>query len=223
MQNSSGMEKGRHVQILITDTNLMYAEGLKTMLRIKRKLGTPLVATSSSTAMHIIEQQSVDLLITNVQLNGVSGIDLTREVKQKFPLTKVLAVTANEEPGIFYQMAEAEAEGVILKNSAPDQFLKAIAHVLNNQSFYGNYSLPGLLKGRGKPGINGNSANGHVLLPLEKEILRLIIRELTDLHIASILKMNPITISMYRKIIHRKTGTQTLVGLFRYALQHSLE
>lgn len=217
------MERRPEIQILITDTNPMYAEGLKTMLSMKRKLGNPMIATSFSQTMQIIAQLPVDLLITNVQLNGVSGIDLTRKVKQKFPLTKVLAVTANEEPGIFYQMAEAEAEGVILKNSGPDQFFKAINHLLNNHTYYGDYSLPGLLRERAKPGINGFTSNGNLFSQLEKEILHLIIRELTDLHIASILKMNPITISLHRKIIHRKTGTQTLVGLFRYALQHNLE
>ncbi|TVQ17294.1 MAG: DNA-binding response regulator [Bacteroidetes bacterium] len=217
------MERGNDVQILITDTHRMYAEGLKAMLKVKKRLGNPLVATSSVEALLIMEQQPVDLLITNVQLNGVSGIDLTRKVKQRFPCTKVLAVTSEENPDILYEVAEAEAEGVILKNSGPDQFLMAINNLLNNQTFYGSYGLPGLLRGMIKPGINGNFLNGNALTITETEILSLIIRELTDEQIAGILKLNPLTISRYRKIIHRKTGTKTLVGLFRYAFENHLE
>ncbi len=217
------MERGNDVQILITDAHRMYAEGLKTMLKIQRRLGTPLVATTSTQALQIINEQPVDLLITNVQLNGVSGIDLTRKVKEKFPFIKVLAVTPDEEPAILYEVADAEAEGVILKNACPEEFLKAINQVLNNHTFYGSYSLPGLLRGMIKPAINGNFVNGNALMKTETEILCLIVREFTDEQIAGILKLNPLTISWYRKIIHWKTGTKTLVGLFRYALEHNLE
>lgn len=217
------MEQGSDVQILITDTHRMYAEGLKAMLRMKRRLGIPLVATSSDEALQIMEQQPVDLLITNIHLNGVSGIDLARKVKEKFPCTKVLTVTPKDEPGILYEIAGAEAEGVILKNAGPDQFFKAINQVLSNHTFYGDYSLPGLLRGMVKPGKIGFSQNEYGLTQMETEILRLVVRELTDMQIANILKMNPSTISRYRKIIHRKTETQTLVGLFRYALENHLE
>lgn len=217
------MERSNDVQILITDTHRMYAEGLKAMLRMKRHLGDPLVATSFVEALQVMEQQHVDLLITNVHLNGVSGIDLTRKVKKEFPCTKVLALTSEEESQILYDVAGAEAEGVILKNAGPDQFLRAINHLLNNHTFYGDYSLPGLLRGLVKPDIHGYSSNDNGLSHMEAEILRLIVRELTDVQIADILHMNPLTISRYRKIIHRKTGTQTMVGLFRYALENRLE
>ncbi len=217
------MERGNNVQILITDTHRMFAEGLKAMLKAIKRIENPIVASSSGEALIIMEQQPVDLLITNVQLNGVSGIELTRKVKKKFPCTKVLAITPEEEPQILYEVAGAEAEGIILKNSGPDQFLKAINHVLNNHTFYGNYSLPGLLRGMVKSGVNEDSSNGNGLSQKETEILRLIVRELTDAQIAGILKMTPLTISRYRKIIYRKTGSTNLIGLFRYALQHNLE
>lgn len=119
------------VNILITDDHRMFAEGLRTMLMIRKKLGNPRIADSAEQALEMIKEEKCDLLITEVSMPSISGLDLAKMVKKEYPDVKILMVTPEEDINIIHDIITAKADGYILKTSAPEKFFDAVERILD--------------------------------------------------------------------------------------------
>ncbi|MFW5725811.1 MAG: response regulator, partial [Bacteroidota bacterium] len=191
-------------KILITDDHRMFAEGLRAMLMIRKKLGEPDIAESAEEALGMLARQEYNLLITDINMPGISGIELTRQVKQEHPGVKVLVITMHDDHEIINEILNAEAEGYILKNSSPDDFFKAIEKILVNQTFYSNDVMSVLLTRMKKnQDLETNLAR---LTDRETEIIRLIASDCSSEEIAEKLFISIHTVNTHRKNILRKAA-----------------
>lgn len=116
--------------IVITDNHRMFAEGLRTMLMIRKRMGNPRIAVTAQQALEMIKSEKCDLLITETDIAGKSGLELAKVVKKQYPDVKILIVTPNEEMSMIQDIIIAKADGYILKNSAPEKFFDAIDRIL---------------------------------------------------------------------------------------------
>lgn len=100
------------------------------MLMIRKRMGNPRIAVTAQQALEMIKSEKCDLLITETDIAGKSGLELAKVVKKQYPDVKILIVTPNEEMSMIQDIIIAKADGYILKNSAPEKFFDAIDRIL---------------------------------------------------------------------------------------------
>ncbi|MBK9290719.1 MAG: response regulator transcription factor [Bacteroidetes bacterium] len=208
------------VHILIADDHKLFAEGLAALIATIPETENAGIAGSALEALSILRSRKVDLLISDIQMPGMSGLDLVKEVKQKFPDVKVLVVSMYCEPEVVEEIFDAEAEGYILKDATYQEFSSAIRQILDNGTYFSNKVMEMMLRRIKKEKKQKN--NLVQLSPRELEILQLIIQEYSSEQIAEKLFISKRTVDTHRKNILYKTNSQTLVGLIRYAFENGL-
>ena len=214
------MTNKENTRILITDDHRMFAEGLKAMLMMQDHLGDPQIAESGEDALKLLAESDFDLLITDINMGGMSGIELTKTVKELYPELKVLVITMYDDYEMINEIFTAEAEGFILKNSPPTDFFQAIEQLLTNHTYYSKDILTVLLnKTRTQKKIQANLSN---LTDREIQIIELIAKEYSSDAIAEKLYISKHTVNTHRKNILQKTGIKTLAGLIRFAYENEL-
>lgn len=160
------------------------------------------------------------MLITDISMPGVSGIELTRWVKQNYPEIKVLVLTMYNDREIVNEILMSEAEGYILKNTGKQELINAINRINDNSTYYSTEVLNIMMtRLKKQKSIEENIA---ILTPREIEILRLIMEEFSSEEIADKLFISKHTVDTHRKNIIQKTNTRTIVGLLKFAIENNL-
>jgi DNA-binding NarL/FixJ family response regulator len=177
-------------------------------------------ALNGEDALNYISHNPVDLLISDISMPGMSGVDLTKKVKQQCPDVKVLILTMFNDPAIINEILQAEAEGYILKNTGKQELLSAITRIMDSGTFYSNEVVN--LMAAYKRKIKNNGAEKETLTTRELEILKLVCEELTTAQIAEKLFISPRTVDTHRKNILEKTKVKTIIGLIKYAYENNL-
>ena len=212
------------IRILIADDHAMFIDGIKSLLRKFEKANIVAETTNGKDALEIIRSRNdIDLLITDINMPGLSGTELTRIVKTEFPHTKVLVLTMYNDREIVNDIIMAEAEGYILKNTGKQELITAITRIADNGTYYSNEVMSIImdnLKDSHKPKPQADPLKE--LTPREMEILKLICEELSTAEIASQLYISPRTVETHRKHILAKTQVKTIVGLIRFAIENKI-
>lgn len=207
-------------KILIADDHKLFSEGLASM--VKQIKGTELtgIASNGQEALDLIILNPIDLLITDLHMPGMDGLELIRNVKQKYPNIKILVISMHNEPSVIEEVFDANAEGYILKDATREEFLKAIDRILYDGTYYSNIVLENLLRrSREKKKSTENKIH---LSEREIEILSLIMQEYSSEEIAEKLFISKRTVDTHRKSILQKTHCRTLVGLIKFAYENGI-
>ncbi len=122
-------------RILIADEYRLYAEGLRVMLMIKKSLGQPQIVVSGGQVLELLEKETFDLLVVNIDMSDMSGLLLCKKVKERFPEVKVLIITMESDESVILKIANSKANGYILKDSNPEDFFMVIESILKNHNF----------------------------------------------------------------------------------------
>lgn len=201
--------------ILIADDHALVLDGLKLMLDKQKHLTVAAEATSGKEVLELLLLHPIDLVITDLSMPGLKGIDLIREIKQQFPVVRLIVLTMHNEEEIISEIMYAEAEGYVLKNSDKSVLLKAINEVLAGRAHYDEEVIDLFLK---KVKKERKTQTAQALTERETQVLRLILQELTSKEIADTLFISKQTVDKHRLHIMEKTGVKTLVGLIKYAI-----
>jgi len=124
------------IRILIVDDHQMFIDGLKTLLKNAEGIEVCGEALNGKQASEWLAENNADLVITDIEMPEMNGIELTRHIKATYPNTSVLVLTMYNERGIIETIAEAEAEGYILKNTGKLELLTAIRRISQGTSYY---------------------------------------------------------------------------------------
>ena len=216
MQNKSD----KTIRILIADDHQMFIDGVKAILKGVKNISVSGEALNGKDAIELFNKEEYDLVIADIEMPEMNGIELTKIIKEKNPEIKVLIVTSHPDRSFIEETIEAHADGYILKNTSKQELIDAITKVADGGGYYSNEILSILSE------IHLEKAKIHeeteVLTPREKEIISLICKEHCNTEIADILFISPLTVETHRKNIYRKTKTKTIVGLIKYAIENKL-
>jgi DNA-binding NarL/FixJ family response regulator len=210
------------VSILLADDHRLFAEGLLAILQKNFKQASFTVVDSGEAAWTAINDQPDvwNLLITDISMAAMSGIDLTRKVKKQFPKIKVLVLSMHNEREIVSAILEAEAEGYVLKNSTAQDIVAAVTDILNDATHYGREVLNVILQ---KMQIDKRKEEvKKVLSTRELEVLQLIIEEYSSEEIGEKLFISKRTVETHRANILEKTDCHNIIALIKYAVRHKL-
>ena len=208
------------IKILLADDHQMFIDGIKALLRKEKHLHFVGEKNNGNDALAFLRSNSIDLLITDISMPGLSGMDLTKIVKREFPDVKVLAVTMYNDPEIIRAILHSEAEGYILKNTGKEELLTAIHKIIDGATHYSTEVLALLMRETIKE--KTVAENTKMLTERELEILRLIVQDFSTAQIAEKLFISPRTVDTHRKHILEKTNSRTIVGLIKFAFQQQL-
>jgi|JI7StandDraft_1071085.scaffolds.fasta_scaffold03993_2 DNA-binding NarL/FixJ family response regulator len=210
------------VNILLADDHRIFAEGLLGILQKNFKHASFTTVDSGEAAWATLSDKpdAWQLLITDISMAAMNGIELTRKVKAQFPKIKVLVLSMHDEREIISAILEAEAEGYVLKNSTAQDIVTAVSDILNDKTHYGrevlNVMLQKMQTDKKKEEVK------KVLSARELEILQLIIEEYSSEEIGEKLFISKRTVETHRANILEKTGCHNIIGLIKYAVRSKL-
>lgn len=203
------------IRVLITDDHEMIRNGLSSLIRGESDIHVVDVAQNGQEAVDICKNRDIDVVLMDVMMPVMNGVEATRAIKEKCPATRVLVVTINDEPRFIKEVLSAGASGYILKHSTKDEIVTAIRDVAADKQHYGSDVLAKISQEFANP----KAAARPMLTKKEAEVLRLIAQECSNQEIADHLNCGIRTIDTHKRNLIRKLEVKNVVGLVKYALK----
>ncbi len=218
------MNPNRHPEevcrLILVDDHQMFLDGLELILGSQPGLQILATARNGFAALSEIETHQPDVVLTDLNMPEMDGLELVKRLKAKFPEIKILVLSMMNDKETVSNIMEVEAEGFILKDSNKSDLVKAIQAIHNGETYYSN-AIMNIMLSKYQKQIKSNEAK-HNLTTRELEILKLIAQELTSEKIGDKLFISPRTVETHRKNILAKTHSTTLIGLLKYAVRNGL-
>lgn len=209
---------------MIIDDHRLIIDGMKAILSNIEGVELTTGASSGYEALRMLDTIEVDVVLADINMPGMNGIEVTRRIKADHPGVAVLALTMHDDSSLINRMIEAGASGYILKSTGIDELMEAIETVAAGGKFLSR-DVQKIIMQRiynANDAITGIQPNVIRLTSRESEILQLIAKEYSNSQIAEKLFISERTVETHRKNIFIKTGTKTVVGLIKYAIENDL-
>lgn len=201
------------LKIYIVDDHQMLIDGLKALLSEESHISIVGECNSAKKALKEIAEYRPDIVLTDINMPEMDGIELTKNIKKLYPHIKVLALSMFGDKETISEMLKAGANGYILKNTGKKELLKAIEKISEGESFYSEDVNTEISKLSSAPDTKEVS-----LTLREIEVVELIAKEYTNSQIAEALYISERTVETHRKNIFRKTDAKSVIGLLKYCV-----
>lgn len=207
------------IQILLADDHPVILNGLVTMLREVEGFEVVARAGNGEEVLRQLEQVRVDIVVLDIQMPGMNGLETAAQIRQRFPAVRVLALTMHTEVAFVERLLHLGVAGYVLKNTQMDNLVQALREVYAGQTYFS----PEVLQILADKAAKGDQQDLRDLLTRrELEVLKLIAREYQNPAIAEALFLSPETVKTHRKNLLRKLNVSNTAGLVKFALQHGL-
>lgn len=208
------------VRIAITDDHLLVINGLRSMLKQLPNMELVFACINGQSLLQELERVQPDVLLLDIQLPDIPGTELCRKIVKQYPSVRVIALTSHDDAHYVRQVLRNGAAGYLLKNTDLAVLQEAILSVHAGRQFIDEQIQKNLLH----EAITGQrvSNNDIPLTKREKEILALIVDELSNQEIADKLFISLRTAENHRFNITRKLGARNTAGLVREAIRRGL-
>jgi two-component system, NarL family, nitrate/nitrite response regulator NarL len=206
------------LRIFIVDDHQIVIDGLDVLIGFESDFEIVGTSNDPSTVIETLQNFEVDVLLTDTNMPQLSGIELCKLVRKNFPNIKVLALSMNTEGETIREMVAAGSSGYILKTTSKQDLITALKTVGEGKKYFAQEALQNLLDASAKPQVSDEEE----LTPRELEIIKLIYEDLSNKMIADQLFISERTVETHRRNIYRKTNTQTVVGLLKFARERKI-
>jgi len=210
--------EGGLVKIILADDHNLFIQGLKTMLNQIDGLEVVAEAKDGEELLRKLRLYHADLVISDVHMPGMNGLDAVVHIKAQFPSTKILMLTMQEELSYVKRLFDLGVNGYLLKNASREELESAIKKIAQGGSYFSSDLMASLMGGS-----KTNKTEENVQLTRrEKEILSLICQELSNPAIAEKLFISQETVNSHRKNLLRKLNVKNTAGMVKYAMGKGL-
>lgn len=203
------------IRVLITDDHEMIRNGLSSLIRGESDIHVVETAENGKQALEFCLSRDIDVVLMDIMMPEMNGVDATRLIRKNCPNTKVLAVTINDEARFIKELLAAGASGYILKHSTKEEILRAIREVAENKQHFGADVLSKI----SNEFAQVDAEKPRMLTKKESEVLKLIAQEFTNQEIAEQLGCGIRTVDTHKRNLIRKLEVKNVVGLVKYALK----
>jgi len=205
------------IRVFITDDHPLVLEGLRSLLSNEKEIELAGYAVNGQSCIDYFTNNSADVILMDIGLPDMSGIDLCETIKAKHPEVMVLALSSYNEGHYINAMMEKGASGYVIKNADKEELLQAIYEVNKGRTY---------LCFEAGHAARKESNNAKKLLPpltrREKEVLQLIAEGYTNPEIAEKLFVSSATVDTHRKSLLAKLNVKNTALLIRFAMEHKL-
>lgn len=203
------------IRVLIADDHSIVRDGLKRILAATADLQVTGEAASGDAALALVKANDYDVVMLDMSMPGLSGLDLIKRLKVEKPKLRILVLSMHGEQQYAARALKAGAAGYLNKDSASEQLLGALRKIAGGGMHIGEAAAAGLLQASGKPAHEALSDR-------EFEVMRLLVEGLGPTEIAERLHLSVKTVSTHKTRILEKLGLGSTAELVRYAMEHHL-
>lgn len=211
------MSQQPFVRIFLTDDHPLVIAGLRSLLDQVDEMKVVGSAGNAFDTMAFLKKNEIDILLLDINLPDINGIDLCKKIKKEFPDMSILGISTFSDRSYISRMIANGASGYVIKSASAEEIAHAIRTVLAGK-LYLSLEMGHVL--------HSSSKVPEGLLPAltkrEKEVLRLIADGLTNNQIAEKLFISPLTVDSHRKNLLTKLNVNNTASLVRVAVQHQL-
>ncbi|MBE2231453.1 MAG: response regulator transcription factor [Chitinophagaceae bacterium] len=200
-------------KVFIVDDHYMVIEGIRSLLQAEKGIEWSGHAQSAASCLAFLRREQPDVLLMDINLPDMSGIDLCREVKQLYPSVFVIGLSTFNQQSFIQRMMENGASGYVLKNATQEELTEAISLVSRGKTY---------LSDEASHALRDNTHQPVVLTRREKEVLELIADGLTNNEIAQKLFVSVTTVDTHRKNLLAKFEAKNIAALIRTAVKMQL-
>jgi len=207
----------KQINILLCDDHELIISGLQQVLRTHPLVHNIALANNGMQAIEKMKDHHFDLVISDVSMPIMDGIELSAAIKKDFPATKLIMLTQFSDMQILKPLLKNEVDGILLKGGKSSEISDAISKVMAGEKCYSNTILHVIAEC-----FSGGSNSPEILIKLskrEKQVLDLIAEEQTNKEISETLFISVPTVETYRRNLFRKFEVKNSVGLIRKAMQ----
>lgn len=216
------------IRVLLVDDHQIVRDGLRSLLGKQMDIEVVGEAENGREAIAMARELSPQVVVMDIGMRELNGIDATRALQSEYPDVKVVALSMHSDRRFISEMLSAGASGYLLKDSAFDELAAAIRAVNDGRT----YLSPGVTGtviddyvrrvAGGAPAESAPSVPGKTLSPREREVLQLIADGLSTKEAASRLHLSVKTIETHRRQIMDKLGIYNIAGLIKFAVREGL-
>ncbi len=211
--------KHEKITLALVDDHRIVIDGLISMLKGHDTFQFAFATTDPREVIQKLHEQPVDVLLTDVMMPGINGSVLAKNVRESFPDIKILALSMSGEGDVINEMInDADISGYVLKNIGKQELIRAIEKIAGGNVYFSEDVIEELKRTSMRRKQNEDAH----LTDREVEIIRLIEKEYNNRQIAESLFISERTVETHRKNIFRKTNTNSVIGLVKYAYEHKL-
>ncbi len=212
------------MKILLVDDHRLIRDAIRSYMEDDADYEVVGEASQGQEAIRTIEETEVDVVLMDINMPIMDGLECTKEIVKRWPHIKVLTLSMMSDNQHIKQMMGAGASGYVLKNCTEKELKKAIKTVYEGDTYYSaevtEVVMLNLMKNN-----NTKTSNLVVDMPLterEKEVLELIIKEHTNNEIADKLFISNRTVDAHKRNLLEKTGSKNIAGLVMYAINNQI-
>jgi two-component system invasion response regulator UvrY len=211
------MPPSNRIQVLLVDDHAVVREGYKRLLERDSSIVVIGEAGSSQDAYRLFTEQQPDVVVMDISLPGMSGIEIMRRMLMRTPKAKVLIFSMHEDEVFASRALQAGARGYITKSSAPEVLVEAVQAVAHGQLYIDRGITQKLAVQR-----RGYENALKLLSAREFEVFRLLAIGHSVEEISETLNLNWKTVANYQSIVKQKLGVESIVQMARIAISHGL-
>jgi two-component system response regulator NreC len=209
------------IRVLIADDHGVLRAGLSALLSAEPDLEVIGEAGTGEEALRLAAELHPDLVLMDVSMPEMGGIEATRSIKEIQPKTHVLILTVHEDIGLVREAIHAGAAGYIPKRAVKTEVINAIHTVMRGDLYVHPAMMRALLTDAPKPADQPNT-QAEELTPREIDVLRLVVKGYTNSQIAEQLYISVRTVEYHRGNLTGKLNLHSRVELIRYAAEHGI-
>lgn len=212
------------IKIILADDHTLIRAGLKALLSFSPEFEVIGEADDGLSAIHQVEEKHPDILILDLSMPNMSGIDCIKEIRSRGIDCRILVLTMYDDEEYIKEVMRSGADGYLLKKSADSELIAAIHRIYHGKKYLNEAISETLIDSllRSAP-TKADISDPYVLLSIrEREVLRYLAKGFTNSEIAEILSLSPKTIDTYRSRIMNKLNIKKKSELVNYAMQHRL-
>ncbi|MBN2814120.1 MAG: response regulator transcription factor [Bacteroidales bacterium] len=199
--------------LILVDDHRLFRSGLKHILEATGKYAVLAEASNGIEFLELLKTVTPDLVIMDINMPVMNGIEASRQALEKNPATKILILTMHGDRDLYQVLLDMGIKGYILKDADNEELLLSIQKVLSGESYFSQELLLNVIR----ESMTGNPV---VLSAREKEVLTLIASGLSNHEIAAHLKLSQRTVERHRTNLLEKTGSKNSVRLIIHALKN---
>jgi DNA-binding NarL/FixJ family response regulator len=208
------------MQIILVDDHHLFGQSLYSLLIQMKDVRQVSVFQRGDDVLDYLENNKADMVLSDLQMPEMNGIELTSKIHERFPSVRVLILTIDDEPYKIRQAIAAGASGYLLKDTDKTELEEAIRKLHLGLPYYSEKVLKIIATGeKDKSLINKELAQ---LSAREIDVLKLIAQEFSTNEIAEQLFVSVNTIESHRKSLMKKLDVKNVVGLIKFAMRHKL-
>jgi len=213
----------RKTRVLVTDDHAMVRDGICALLALTADIEAVGIATNGREALEMVRELTPDVVLMDIAMPIMDGVEATRRIHKEFPKVKVLALTQYDDKAYVFPVIEAGASGFISKTAASSELIAGIRSVNRGDSFLSPSVARFLVEDYQQiASMKGSQDPYEQLTNREREVLKLVAEGHTTQEIAAMLVLSPKTVERHKTNLMSKLDIHNRTELVKYALRKGI-